>query len=106
MRPGWQLLNAGVIGIELSTTVDKMTIPTNERQIRPLARLGTWQDPQPELWKEAWAKACDLAGDKQLTEKDVETVVKQRLWKKPFPLPIGKYRGKVIDKESHLFRRC
>jgi hypothetical protein len=53
---GWQLFIVGVFGSELSTIVEKF--PTHEIQVRPLVRLGNWKDPKPELWNEAWGKAC------------------------------------------------
>jgi hypothetical protein len=74
---GWQLIIAGVIGSELFP-IGKI-IPTHESQIRPLARLGGWKEPKPELWNEAWGSECDLAGEKKSTEKEVETIVNQIL---------------------------
>lgn len=92
---GWQLLNAGTIGNEISTMVEKK--PKHERQVRPLSRLGTWKEPKPELWVEAWQGACDLAGDNPPTEKEVKYVVDQMLWQEPPPIPTGEYRVIYAD---------
>lgn len=88
---GWRLLNAGYIGSEISTLVEK--IPTHETQVKPLTRLGNWKEPAPEKWVEAWEAACDLAGEtQQPTEKEVKYVVDQMLYVEPPPIPTGEYR--------------
>ena len=93
---GWRLLNAGYIGAEISPIGEK--IPLHETQVRPLARLGTWKEPKPELWIEAWNEACDLAGDdRNPTEKEVKYVVDQMLYKEPPPVPEGEFRVIYAD---------
>jgi N6-adenosine-specific RNA methylase IME4 len=93
---GWRMLNAGYIGSEISPIGEK--IPTHESQVRPLARLGTWKEPAPERWAEAWADACDLAGEDRLpTEKEVKYVVDQMLYEEPPPIPIGEFRVIYAD---------
>jgi len=95
---GWRLLNAGYIGAEISPMGEKKPKPTHERQVRPLARLGTWKEPAPERWIEAWNEACDLVGEgKQPTAKDVEYVVKEMLWQEPPEIPTGQYRVIYAD---------
>jgi len=92
---GWQLLNAGIIGTEISTIVEKP--PIHESQVRPLSRLATWKDPKPELWIEAWGLACEHAGVNQPTAKEVDYVVKEMLWIDPPPMPTGEYHVIYAD---------
>lgn len=93
---GWRLLNAGYIGSEISTLVEK--IPTHETQVKPLTRLGNWKEPAPEKWVEAWEAACDLAGEtQQPTEKEVKYVVDQMLYVEPPPIPTGEFRVIYAD---------
>jgi N6-adenosine-specific RNA methylase IME4 len=99
-RYGKYLLNSGFIANELGTIVPK--IPTHEGQARPLTRLGTPEKirdgfPQPECWIDAWEAACDLAGDKPPTAKEVEYVVGEMLYQEPPPIPPGKYRVIYAD---------
>jgi N6-adenosine-specific RNA methylase IME4 len=95
---GWQLMNAGNMASEISSTIVEEIRPTHESQLRPLARLGTLKDPQPERWATAWKEACDLAGEgQQPTAKQVEDVVKEMLWVEPPPIPTGDFRVIYAD---------
>jgi thioesterase domain-containing protein len=46
-------------------------VPTNERQTRPLTKL------EPELQKEAWAKAIETAPKGKITARHVSAVVEE-----------------------------
>jgi len=98
----YRMIGAGYISNNLSPIGDKLLMPTHETQVRPLTRLGTPGKPkdgfpQPECWVDAWGDACDLAGDKLPTEKEVKYVVDQMLWTEPPPIPPGQYRVIYAD---------
>lgn len=82
---------------EIKTFTIVNVFPANASQVRPLARLGNANNPAPELWAEAWMKACEIAEGSLPTAKEVEYVVKEMLWSEPPPLPPGKYRVIYAD---------
>lgn len=71
-----QLIGAASVTENLLTTVN--TLPANEAQARPLARLTTPEE-QREAWQEAVETAPrDDAGEPRITAAHVERVVEQR----------------------------
>jgi hypothetical protein len=60
--------------ITATSIVDRITptavMPTNESQIRPLLKL-----PE-EKWQQTWEEAIALAGDKRVTARHVEAIVR------------------------------
>lgn len=105
MAQGNRILNAGYIATEVvqvlpigntSTEYVRLT-PKHESQVRPLARLGNYNEPAPELWATAWIRACEIAEGRVPTAKEVEFVVKDMLWHEPDPIPDGSYRVIYAD---------
>ena len=90
-----RLIDAGFIADNLLPIGN--ILPTNESQVRPLARLGNVNAPTPELWTEAWIRACEIAEGRVPTAKEVEFVVKEMLWHEPDPIPDGFYRVVYAD---------
>ena len=92
------MIDSGYIADSLSTMVDKdIQMPTAERQVRPLLKLGNANNPTPEKWAEAWKGAVEIADGKTPTAKEVEFVVKEMLWTEPPPIPPGEYRVIYAD---------
>jgi hypothetical protein len=66
----YELAGAAEIMRDFSAVAEFSTVPTNERQMRPLTALK-----EPEQRKVAWQKALSLAGDKPVVESDVRKAV-------------------------------
>jgi N6-adenosine-specific RNA methylase IME4 len=66
----YELMNATAVTAELEAAGVE-TLPVNERQVRPLSKL------EPDARAEAWARANELAGDGDLTEKHVKRALRE-----------------------------
>jgi len=72
----YRLIDAAEVAATLSPRGDKagMPAPTNEKQIRALARLG-----QPSDMREAWKEANLLADGEEVTSSFVAKVVREKI---------------------------
>lgn len=89
-RWGWQKtqlycnMNAAYIYPYLENSAIAEFLPTNEWQMRPLQKLGTFKQHEMGqvneiLWADAWIAACEMAKPKYPTEKQVIEAVNKIL---------------------------
>lgn len=91
----YELLKAAEVKRELSATADIVTLPANERQIRPLTTLKT-----ADLRVAAWSRALGFAGTKPVSEADVRKAVKELTPKAPAlqpTVPLPTWSSAVIN---------
>lgn len=67
----YRLIDASEVVANLSPIGDAAPMPTNEAQVRPLAKL------EPEQQQEAWARAVETAPDGRVTAAHVAQVVEE-----------------------------